>query len=221
MDQNSMRRLFASMVLVLALLCVSSLVGAAEELYMITTRDGSTIIAKSYKFTDEYVEFTTENGLPGYIQKKDFVKIGNMVGVQPGGTERIREKVSTEERSKTIWLFTAALMAILMTALLVFLRAKKKQDGQDGTDIYSGRKEKKTTTQGHLSFQYKGSLGRTSKWVIDVQNAYEEEGILYVKGLCATTDKRKTFRADRVIGPVTDLSRDHHAPMELFFTDEK
>ena len=64
-------------------------------------------------------------------------------------------------------------------------------------------------------------MGRISKWGVDVQSAHEEEGVLYIEGVCTTTGKRKEFRADRVVGPVTDMSRDHHAPMDYFFVDAK
>ena len=77
------------MLLHLCFLYLNSPVWATEELYIITTKDGSTIVAKNYNFTDEFVEFTTENGLPGYIKKDEFVAISNMVGVPPGEAERI------------------------------------------------------------------------------------------------------------------------------------
>ena len=53
----------------------------AEELYIITTADGSQVIVKEYTFTDEYVQFITPNGLPGFIKRDQFVSIANMIGV--------------------------------------------------------------------------------------------------------------------------------------------
>ena len=84
-----MKSLFLSLLFVVFFLYLNNPVWAAEELYIITTKDGSTIVAKNYNFTDEFVEFTTENGLPGYIKKDEFVAISNMVGVPPGEAERI------------------------------------------------------------------------------------------------------------------------------------
>jgi hypothetical protein len=216
-----MKSLFLSLLFVLFLLYLNSPVWAAEELYIITTKDGSTIVAKNYNFTDELVEFTTENGLRGYIKKDEFVAISNMVGVPPGEAERIRERVSKEERTKSLWLLASGVMAVLFVILLIYVSSRKKNDSRGETDIFYGRKEKNPTTQGHLAFEYKGALGRISKWTVDVQSAYEEEGILYVEGLCTTTEKRKKFSADRIVGPVTDMSNDHHAPMDHFFVDAK
>ena len=216
-----MKSLFLSLLFVLFFLCLNSPVWAAEELYIITTKDGSTIVAKNYKFTDEFVEFTTENGLSGYIKKDEFVAISNMVGVPPGEAERFRERVSKKERTKSLWLLASGVMAVLFVILLIYVSSRKKNDSRGETDIFYGRKEKNPTTQGHLAFEYKGALGRISKWTVDVQSAYEEEGILYVEGLCTTTEKRKKFSADRVVGPVIDMSNDHHAPMDHFFVDAK
>ena len=193
---------------------------SAKEFYIITTKDGSSIVVKDYNFTDKYIEFTTENGLPGYIQREEFVKIENMVGVPSAEVEERGELIAREDRIKQIWLLYGALLAILCSALLIYLSSKRKKGDQD-TDIYYGRKEKEPKTQGHLSFEYKGAFGRISQWTIDVRSAYEEEGILYVKGRCTTTDKLKIFRADRVVGPVTDLSSEHHAPIGHFFMDSK
>ncbi len=209
------------MIFTFLFLCPSITAGEVDELYIITTRDGSAIIARDYKFTDEYVEFTTENGLPGYIKREDFVKIGNMVGVPPGETERVRVQLSKKERSKQLWLLATAVLAVLSAILLIYLSGRKKKDNRSESDIFYGRKEKDPTTQGLLSFEYKGSLGRTSGWTIEVRSAYEEEGVLYIEGFCTATDKRKKFRADKVVGPVTDMSNDHHAPMEHFFVDAK
>ena len=216
-----MKSLLLPLLFVLSLLCLNSPAWAAEELYIITTKDGSTIVAKEYNFTDELVEFTTENGLPGYIKKEEFVTISNMVGVPPGETELIREQVGKEERTRSLWLLTAAILAVLFAVLLIYVSGRRKNNSRDETDIFYGRKEKDSTTHGHLAFQYKGALGRTSKWIIEVRSAYEEEGVLYIEGFCTTTGKRKKFSADRVVGPVTDMSSEHHAPMEHFFVDAK
>lgn len=216
-----MKNIFLSLLFACSLLYLHTPAGAVDELYIITTRDGSTIVARDYRFTDEYVEFTTENGLPGYIKREEFVKIANMVGVPPGETERINIQLSKNERNKELWLLSSVVLAVLFAILLVYLSGRKKKDSRMEADIFYERKEKDSVTQGHLSFEYKGSLGRTSKWTIEVRSAYEEEGILFIEGFCTATDKRKKFRADRVIGPVTDMSNDHHAPMEHFFVDAK
>ncbi len=213
------RKCVLPVMFILLLLCSYS--SSGEERYVITTRDGATIVAIDYRFTDEYVEFTTENGLPGYIKREEFAAISNMVGVPPGETEQAREKVSREERSRKIILLAAVLLAVLFAILLVYLSGKRKKEGSGEADIYYGRKDKEPTTQGHLSFEYKGFMGRVSRWTIEVRDAYEEEGVLHVEGICTTTGKRKTFRADRIVGPVTDMSRDHHAPLDHFFTDAK
>lgn len=194
---------------------------AANELYIITTREGSTIIVRDYRFTDKYVEFTTANGLPGYIKKEEFVKIGNMIGVPSRGAEPVKVAVTPKERAKTYWLSGGAVFLVLFVVLVVYLSGRKKNNGREETDIYYGRQEKEPTTQGHLSFAYRGFLGRTATWTIAVRSAYEEDGILYVEGFCTATDRKKKFRADRVVGPVTDMSSDHHAPMEHFFVAVK
>ena len=76
-----------SLLFVVSLLFLNSPAWSSEELYIITTRNGSTIVAKDYNFTDELVEFTTESGLPGYIKRDEFVAISNMVGVPPREAE--------------------------------------------------------------------------------------------------------------------------------------
>ncbi len=210
------------LLFVLSLLSLNSFVWAIEEeLYIITTKDGSTIVAKNYNFTDELVEFTTKNGLQGYIKRDEFVGISNMVGVPSGEAERIREQVSKEERTKRLWLLTALGVAVLFAILLIYISSRKKKGSGDETDFFYGRIEKNPTTQGHLAFEYRGVLGGVSKWIVAVQSAYEEEGVLYIEGFCTATEKRKKFSADRVVGPVTDMSNEHHAPMDHFFVDTK
>lgn len=219
---DSMKNIGAVLVFVLSFLCMSMFsAGAAEERYIITTRDGSTIVAKEYRFTDKYVEYTTENGLQGYIKREEFAAIANMVGVPPGETERVRQQVNKEERRNKLWMLAAALLTVLFAVLLVYLGGKRKSSSRDEADIYYGQVAKEPTTQGHLSFEYKGSLGRTAKYTIEVRSAYEEDGVLYVEGICTATDKRKKFRADRIVGPVTDMSSNRHAPMEQFFVTAK
>jgi hypothetical protein len=110
---------------------------------------------------------------------------------------------------------------VLFAILLIYISSRKKKGSSDETDIFYGRIEKNPTTQGHLAFEYKGIFGGISKWTVDVQSAYEEEGVLYIEGFCTATEKRKKFSADRVIGPVTDMANEHHAPMDHFFVDAK
>jgi hypothetical protein len=161
-----MKSLFVSLLFVLFFLYLNSSIWAAEELYIITTKDGSTIVAKNYNFTDELVEFTTENGLPGYIKRDEFVGISNMVGVPPGEAERVREQVSKEERTKRLWLLMAVVLAVVFAILLIYISSRKKKGSSDETDIFYGRIEKNPTTQGHLAFEYKGILGGISKWTV-------------------------------------------------------
>lgn len=202
------------------LLCVFS-PAMAEELYIITTSDGSQIVAKEYRFTDEYVEYTTEEGLPGFIRKEDFVRIGNMIGVPPGQAEQQETVEDRKKRETLVWIVSAALLVVLYCIYLFYVTARKKKEGEDEVDIYYGRIEKEPATQGLLSFTYRGFLWRKRKWVIEARSAYQEDGILFVRGISADTGKRKTFRADRVVGPVTDLSSEHHAPMEHFFVSDR
>ena len=216
-----MKYLVVSMTYVFAILFLIVTSHATEELYMITLTDGSSIIVKSYTFTDEYVEFTTENDLPGYVKKREFAEISNMVGVPPGETKRIREQVSKEERSKKLLLLSAAVLAVLFAIVLVYLGGRKKKNLHHSADIFYGRKEKEPTTQGHLSFEYKSAMGKKTRWTVDVRSAQQEEGDLFGEGFCTTTGKRKTFRASRVIGLVKDMSSDYQAPMEHFFVDLK
>ncbi|MCL7489074.1 MAG: hypothetical protein M8357_12980 [Desulfobulbaceae bacterium] len=212
-----MKKFILLPIIVCTLLFMSNSASAADELYILTTRDGSVIVAREYRFTDEHIEYTTESGLPGFIKREEFVKIANMIGVPPGETEQEKVQVSRDERSRKIWLLAAAVLAVL----LVYLSGKRRKNDRDATDIYHGRRQKEPISQGLLSFDYKGPLGCTARWTIEVRSAYEEEEVLFIEGVCTTSEKRKTFRADRVVGPVTDMSRDHHAPMEHFFADAK
>jgi len=204
------------MVLVLAFSCYAD---GAEEMYIITTRDGSEIIVKNYKFTEEHVEFMTKNDLPGFIKRKDFVKISNMVGVPPGETTQRETIESEKKREMMIWLVSAAVLFVLYIVFMVYVIRKKKDKGQEEVDVYYGRAEKEPVTQGHLAFQYRHSLGRKSDWIIEVRNAYEEDGTLFVEGIATATGKRKTFRADRIDGLVTDVSSGRKAPIHKFFSN--
>lgn len=203
-----MKTIFLSLLYAFSLLLLNNNIWAAEELYIITTRDGTSIVARDYRFTDEYIEFTTKNGLPGFIKRTEFVKIENMVGVPPEEPAGHWEVITKEIHEKKSWVLGGGLLVIVIAVMLVYLGGKRTK---------ARRKEREPKTQGCLSFEYKGFLGRTSKGIIDVRMAYEEDGVLYVEGICTATDKRKKFRADRVVGPVTDLSSDHHAPMDHFF----
>lgn len=216
-----LKNIFLSLLYALSILLFTTPAGAADELYIITARDGSTIVASDYWFTDEYVEFKTDKGLPGYIKRTEFVKIENMVGVPQRDVEQARNDVNQEERIRSIWFPGAGALVVFCAVLFVYLRNRRNKSVSENRDNVYGRIDKEPTTQGLLSFEYKGSMGKMSKWTIEVRRAYEEDGILYVEGICTTTDKRKKFRADRIVGPVTDVSRDHQAPMEHFFVDKK
>jgi hypothetical protein len=192
---------------------------SAEEMYIITTKKGLEIIVKDYAFTDEYVEFTTPNDLPGFIRREEFVKIANMVGVPPAAEIPVETTNNQKEREIIVWLAVAAVLFVLYIVFLVYVTRKKKRKGGGEVDVYYGRREKEPVTQGHLAFQYRQTLGRSTDWVIEVRNAYEEDGILFIEGIVTGTGKRKTFRADRVNGLVTDVSSGHKASIDKFFTD--
>ena len=209
-------------VLSLSLFLVFALgaISFAEEMYILYTRDGSEIIVKDYHFTDELVEFTTGNDLPGFIKRENFAGITNMVGV-PSTTEEedtIPIKV-IEKRELEIWIGTAAALIILYLLFLWYVTRKKRRKSVDGIPVPAGRIEKRAKTSGHLSFQYKERTGRTTEWVIEVREAYEDDGVLFIEGVCTTTDRKKTFRADRVAGPVKDMSSGRQGRMEAFFAD--
>lgn len=193
--------------------------GWAEEMYILTTRDGSEIIVRDYTFTDEHVEFTTGNGLPGFIKKENLVKISNMVGV-PSKPETGQQTVQEiKQRELLIWIVSAAVLVILYCVFLLYvIRTKRGRKGEEG-GILPGSVEKKPKTQGHLSFRYKERTGRQTDWVIEVGTVYEKDGILFIEGICTATDKKKTFRSDRVIGPVTDMSSGRRCRIEAVFTD--
>ncbi len=192
----------------------------AEEYYIITASDGSEIVVKDYTFTDEFVEYTTKSGLPGFIRKEDFLSISNMIGVQSGEAATYESVEEEKRREIIIWVATGFTLLFLYAVFMLFVtKRKKKKEGE--VDIYYGRAEKEPVTQGHLSFEYRGFLGRKQQRTVEVTSAYEEEGILYINGYCTVMDERKTFRADRVVGKATDLSRDHKAPIEDFFVDSE
>ncbi|HER63523.1 MAG TPA: hypothetical protein ENO11_06065, partial [Desulfobacteraceae bacterium] len=136
-----MKKHMGTAVIVYVFLLMGNLAFSAEEMYIITTRDGSSIVVRDYRFTDEYIEYTTDSGLPGYIRREEFVKIANMVGVPPGETERFREQVSRDERSRKIGLLAGAVLVVSLAVLLVYLSGKKRRSGRAQADIYYGRQE--------------------------------------------------------------------------------
>ncbi|MFA5717734.1 MAG: hypothetical protein WC952_08500 [Desulfobulbaceae bacterium] len=194
--------------------------GAQEELYIITTSDGSQIVVRDYSFKGDIVEYTTAKGATGSMRRQDFVHIANMIGVPQDEAEQQYESPEKQkERLLFIWLASAALLVVAYVLFLVYVTRKRKKAGEADIDLYYGRQEREPLTQGHLSFLYRGLLGRTSPWTVEVRRAYEEDGILFVEGLCTTTGKRKTFRADRVSGRVTDMSSGRQAPLDRFFAE--
>lgn len=193
----------------------------AEELYIITTSDGSEIVVRDYDFTGDVVQYTTNKGLRGSIRKQDFLSIANMIGVSAERAEQVRSIKEQKEQEILIWIGAAAVIVILYVGYLVYVARCRSKDGREGVDIHYGRIEKVPTTQGHLAFTYRGLLWRKTDWTIDVRRAYEEDNILFIEGFCTATGKRKTFRADRVVGGVTDRSSERHAPMKHFFVNSK
>lgn len=191
----------------------------AEELYIITTTDGSQIIVKEYSFTEEHVRFTTPNDLPGFIQRDQFASISNMVGIPPRDPVQTQRSIEEEKKEgMRIWLITAAVLVSLYALFVILVTRRRKQAVQeDDVDIHYNRRDREPRTQGHLSFQYKEKFSRERNWVIEVRRGYEEEGVLYIEGICVASGKLKTFRADRVVGNVTDMSSDHQGPMHRFF----
>ena len=194
---------------------------SAEEMYIITTGNGSQIVVRDYHFTGDLVEYTTRDGARGSIDKKDFLIIANMIGVPPVREEEAESIEKQKKQEVVIWLGTAGLIVILYAGYLIYVSRNRKADKGEGVDIHYGRIDKDPTTQGHLAFTYRGLLRRRKDWVIDVRRAYEEDDILFIEGICITTGKRKIFRADRVAGLVTDRSTDHRAPMAHFFVDSQ
>lgn len=192
---------------------------SAEEMYIITTSDGSQLVVRNYDFTGDSVEYTTKNGTRGSISKRDFVSIANMIGVPPAQAEQVQSIEEQKKREILIWIGAAALIVLLYAGYLVYVSRSKTRSGRAGEDIHYLRIEKEPTTQGHLAFTYRGLFRRKSNWTIDVRRAYEEDGILFIEGICTTTGKKKTFCANRVVGAVTDRSSDRHAPLEGFFVD--
>ena len=213
-----MKRLFVLSILIVFMALLNCPAGFAEEMFILSTRDGSEIIVKDFKFTDEYIEFTTGNGLPGFIKKEDLVKISNMVGIPPQMESDARSVEQIKQRELQIWLVSAAVLIALYLVYLLYVIRKKKGRTSDTVAIFPGRVEKKSKTQGHLAFQYKERSGRRTNWVIEVSSAYEENGVLFIEGICTSTDKRKTFRADRMAGPVKDMSSGRQCQVEAIFT---
>jgi hypothetical protein len=212
------RLVFIQFSLVLLLLFAGAS-HCAEELYIITTSDGSEIMVQDYDFTGDSVEYTTKSGSRGSIRKEDFLSIANVIGVQPGQAEQAQSIEKEKEQEIFIWIGAAALIVILYGCYLVYVSRGQKRSGRAGADIHYVRIEKEPTTQGHLAFTYRGLFWRKTNWTIDVRKAYEEDDILFIEGICTTTGKGKTFRADRVVGKVTDRSSERHASMDRFFVD--
>jgi len=193
---------------------------AQEELYIITTSDGSQIVVRDYSFNGDIIEYTTVKGAAGSMRRQDFVHIANMIGAPQDEVEQQYESPEEQkERLLFIWLASAVLLVVAYVFFLVYVTRKRKKAGEADIDLYYGRQEREPLTQGHLSFHYRGFLGRKSFWTIEVRRAYEEDGIFFVEGLCTTTGKRKTFRSDRVTGMVTDMSSGRQGPLDRFFAE--
>jgi hypothetical protein len=213
---------FAMLVAMLLVLFLAGGQAAAvqEELYIITTSDGSQVVVRDYSFSGDIVEYTTDKGLPGFMRREDFVHIANMIGVpQVEAEQQYESPEKQKERLLFIWLASAALLVVAYVFFVVYVTRKRKKAGEADIDLYYGRQEREPLTQGHLSFRYRGLLGRKSSWTIEVRRAYEEDGILFVEGFCTASGKRMTFRSDRVVGRVTDMSSDRQAPMDRFFAE--
>jgi hypothetical protein len=191
----------------------------AEELYIITTSNGSEIVVRDYDFTGDIVEYTTKSGISGSIRRQDFLSIANMIGVTPDQAAQAQSVEAQKRQEVLVWIGAAALIVLLYVGYLVYVSRNRRTGDREGADIHYGRIEKDPVTQGHLAFTYRGLFRRKTEWTIDVRRAYEEDSILFIEGVCTTTGKRKIFRADRVVGQVTDKSSDHHAPMDHFFVD--
>ncbi|HBI15868.1 MAG TPA: hypothetical protein DDY20_10215 [Desulfobulbaceae bacterium] len=203
----------------LQLLLFTGVLHCAEEMYIITTSDGSEIVVRDYDFSGDSVEYTTKSGLRGSISRKDFLSIANMIGVPPGQAEQVQSIEEQKKQEILIWIGAAAVILILYGGYLVYVRRSRIRCDRAGADIHYVRIEKAPTTQGHLAFTYRGLFWRKSNWNIDVRRAYEEDEILFIEGVCTDTGKRKIFRANRVVGLVTDRSSERQAPMDHFFVD--
>ncbi|GAB4336061.1 MAG: hypothetical protein Kow0089_06060 [Desulfobulbaceae bacterium] len=219
-----MMRPIYCLLLGIAFVLTAAGTAAGEERYLITTRDGHVIVARDYRFTEEYVEFTTENGLPGFIKRDQFASISNMVGEKPRPGLLPREEVDARERTRGRALLAGGvavfLLALSLAVLLTIRRRKKKEGPVRDTDIFYGRTDMSPVTQGHLSFAYRGFLGRVRTWTIDVRDTWKEDGILFLDGICTATEKRKVFRSDRIVGQVRDMSSERVAAVEQFFVPE-
>lgn len=216
-----MNKLFIQTTLFIFLSLLYCLSGFAEEMYIISTRDGSQIIVQEYSFTDERVEFTTGNGLPGFIRREDFVGIANMVGELPATENDLQAIEKQKQQELQVWLLAAALLIFLYILFMLYVMLKKK-GGRDGSSLEKGgRIAMIPKTQGHLSFRYKEFAGRKTDWTIEVRNAYQEDGVLFVEGVSMQTGESKTFRADKIVGMVTDVSSSREAGMDVFFKEEE
>lgn len=105
---------------------LTCLTGQAEEMYIISTSDGDRITVKDYHFTDERVEFTTENGLPGFIKKENFVSISNTEGVAPGPDDTEPIEV-IKQREMRAWAIGASFLLVAYLFYLVRVIRKKEK----------------------------------------------------------------------------------------------
>jgi len=179
-------------------------------------------MVKEYSFSEERILFTTPNDLPGFIQRDQFVSITNMVGVPPRKPVQTQRSIEEEKKKEIrIWLATAAGLVGLYALFVLYVIGRRKRTQEEEVDIFYNRSDREPLTQGHLSFRYGESFGRMRDWVIEVRRGYQEDGVLFVEGVCTASGKRKIFQADRVIGKVTDMSSGRQGPMEEFFADIK
>ena len=213
------KRLIIGFYLALLLALSAGGLYGAEEMYIITTSSGAQIVVRDYHFRGDNVTYTTQNGERGSMRKSDFLSIANMIGVPPVQEGQARSPEQQKKRDILIWLGAAGVIGILYVCYLLLVTRRKNREGRNRADIYYGRIEKDPVTPGHLAFIYRGPLWRKTNWTIEVRRAYEEDSILFVEGICTTTGRRKTFRADRVVGKVLDKSSERQAPMARFFVD--
>lgn len=211
-------KLTAILFYLILLLIFNSSPSMAQEMYVITTSDGSQLVVRDYHFAGDRVQYTMKDGRRGSIRKEDFLSIANMIGVTPAQKEKAEDIERQKRQEILIWLGGAAVIVILYVCYLFYVSRGRKKEKGEGVDICYGRIEKEPTTQGHLAFTYREWF-RCRDWTIDVRRAYEEDDILFIEGICTGTGRRKTFRADRVAGDVLDRSSEHRAPMAHFFVD--
>lgn len=210
----------AAVVLMLLLLFGASSWGA-EELYLITTSSGGQIVVRDYDFRGDDVFYTTRDGAAGSIRREEFLSIANLVGVVPQDEEAEASLQEQKKQEILIWIGAAALIVVLYLGYLFLVARGAKKGDREGTDIRYLRLDKEPITQGHLAFTYREGFGRRRVWTVDVRRAYEEDGILFIEAICVASGRRKTFRADRVLGEVLDRSTERRAPLADFFADAR